>query len=276
MDLMTLLLVIGLVFITGLLFAPLGMGGGLLFVPILHYVADWEIDGVLLLVSLALTTVVSFGSGLAHQKQGYWSTDARNSTLKGAIPGVLVGVLLVILLEDKLDFTFKVASALMILWAIQKTWAKLNSDAEISEVKVEQEEIEQVPVAIGGVIGGVLCSVLGIGSGTIYVPVLRQYTNLKTRTAIGTSLGIMMAVVPIALITHFVALSNQQVSFLFEEGALMLCLLAIVATFLGAKIGANIGLKYIPTKVVMGIFLGLLVLILIRYGIDMGAIINLF
>ena len=51
------LVILGSGFI-GFLFAPLGLGGGLLFAPLLHYGLGWEIDGALLIVSLALSATV--------------------------------------------------------------------------------------------------------------------------------------------------------------------------------------------------------------------------
>ena len=47
------------VLLTAFLFAPLGLGGGMLFVPILHYLADWPLDTATLAVSLLLTLSVS-------------------------------------------------------------------------------------------------------------------------------------------------------------------------------------------------------------------------
>ena len=273
MDAMTMGLVLGLVFVTSLLFAPLGLGGGMLFVPILHYVAGWEIDGALIMVSL--TTVVSYGSGLAHRKQGHWSTEVRNSALWGAIPGVMIGVLIVILLGDKMELTFKVVSILMIMWAIQKTWNKIKADA-VSAVEVTGEQgIKQAHLIIGSGIGGILSAVLGIGSGIINIPLLRQYTDLKTRTAIGTSFGIMMVVVPFAVIIHSFALSAGQLTFLSDENILLFGPSAIITTFIGAQIGAKVGLKYLPTKVVMSIFFGLLIVVLIRYILDLISNVNL-
>jgi len=251
------------------------LGGGLLFVPILHYVGGWEIDGGLLLVSLALTTVVSYGSGLTHRKEGHWSADARNNALWGAIPGVLIGVLVVVLLGDKMDLTFKVVAALMISWSIQKTWIKIKSDAAVNSEEFVEGKIEGVPLAIGSGIGGILSAVLGVGSGIIYIPLLRQYTTLKTRAAIGTSLGIMMVVVPVAVIAHGFALSADQLAFLVDENILLFGPSAIITTFIGAQIGAKVGLKYLPTKVVMSIFFGLLIVVLIRYILDLISNVNL-
>jgi len=275
MDAMTMGLVLGLVFVTSLLFAPLGLGGGLLFVPILHYVGGWEIDGGLLLVSLALTTVVSYGSGLTHRKEGLWSTEARNSALWGAIPGALIGVLIVVFLGDKMDLTFKVVAALMISWSIQKTWIKIKGDAVINSEEFVEGKIEGFPLAIGSGIGGILSAVLGVGSGIIYIPLLRQYTTLKTRAAIGTSLGIMMVVVPVAVIAHGFALSADQLAFLVDENIFLFGLSAIITTFVGAQIGAKVGLKYLPTKAVMGVFFVLLIIVLIRYILDLLTKFNL-
>lgn len=275
MDVMTLALVLSLVFVTSLLFAPLGLGGGLLFVPILHYVAGWEIDGALIMVSLALTTVVSYGSGLTHRKEGHWSTEARNSALWGAIPGALIGVLIVVFLGDKMDLTFKVVAALMISWSIQKTWIKMKGDAVVNSEEFVEGKIEGFPIAIGSGIGGILSAVLGGGSGIIYIPLLRQYTTLGARAAIGTSLGIMMVVVPVAVIAHGFALSADQLAFLVDENIFLFGLSAIITTFVGAQIGAKVGLKYLPTKAVMGVFFALLIIVLIRYILDLFTKFNL-
>ena len=55
MEPISIVLLFILVGFAAFFFAPLGLGGGLLFVPILHYVAGWEITPVTLLTSLILT-----------------------------------------------------------------------------------------------------------------------------------------------------------------------------------------------------------------------------
>ena len=53
----------------GFLFAPLGLGGGLLFAPLLHYGLGWDIDGALLICLSRSSATVSWGSGLRHRKE---------------------------------------------------------------------------------------------------------------------------------------------------------------------------------------------------------------
>ena len=95
MDAVTMALVIlGSGFI-GFLFAPLGLGGGPLFAPLLHYGLGWEINGALLIVSLALSATVAWGSGLRHRKEGHISDERFKQSLGGALPGAILGVLVV-------------------------------------------------------------------------------------------------------------------------------------------------------------------------------------
>ena len=65
------------------MFAPIGMGGGMLFVPLLHYGLGWEINGALFAVSLTLTAVVSWCSGLAQRKQEHFVNAALKVGLQG-------------------------------------------------------------------------------------------------------------------------------------------------------------------------------------------------
>jgi len=94
------------IFAVAFMFAPIGMGGGMLFVPLIHYGLGWEINGALFAVSLTLTAVVSWGSGLAHRKEDYFDNSALKMGLRGAVPGALVGVGIVTLIDDKMDFVF--------------------------------------------------------------------------------------------------------------------------------------------------------------------------
>ena len=118
MEPASIILVFILVGFAAFFFAPLGLGGGLLFVPILHYVAGWEITPVTLLTSLILTAAVSWASGIKHRVEGLYDDDLTKMALYGAIPGALIGALLVNIMENNLDFAFKVVSLGMLAYAI--------------------------------------------------------------------------------------------------------------------------------------------------------------
>tara|TARA_B100001758_G_scaffold51676_1_gene42150 strand:- start:3037 stop:3861 length:825 start_codon:yes stop_codon:yes gene_type:complete len=261
MDALTIALVLlGSAFI-GFLFAPLGLGGGLLFAPLLHYGAGWEIDGALLIVSLGLSGTVAYGSGLRHRKEGFFSDIRLKESLVGALPGAIVGVVLVASLSGSFDVLFKTLSLGFITWAIIKT---IRSR---SKKNIVEESVSTIPLRIGVGIGGMLSSVLAIGAGAIYVPVLRTYGSLQSRKAIGTSLHIMMFVIPLSIIAHLFALNEGQWAVL--ESNIILILLLPCVVIIAANIGARVGIAKVSEQRIMQVFVALLFIIGIRYVLDL-------
>ena len=261
MDALTIALVLLGSASIGFLFAPLGLGGGLLFAPLLHYGAGWEIDGALLIVSLGLSGTVAYGSGLRHRKEGYYSDIRLKESLFGAIPGAIIGVVIVASLSGSLDVLFKSLSLIFVTWAIIKTVRARSKKDSI------EENVSTTPMRIGVGIGGMLSSVLAIGAGAIYVPVLRAYGSLPSRRAIGTSLHIMMCVIPLSILAHLFALKQGQWDVL--ESNLMLILLLPLVVIIAANIGARVGIAKVSEQRIMQIFVVILFVIGIRDSIDL-------
>jgi uncharacterized membrane protein YfcA len=258
------------IFVVAFFFAPIGMGGGMLFVPLLHYGLGWEINGALFAVSLSLTVVVSWGSGLAHRKEKHYDDASLKIGLKGAVIGTILGVGVVVLIGNKMDVVFKTLSLIMISWAIYKTAMKMRIDSKNKEIQdhKREREIQSLPLQIGAGIGGVLSSVLAIGAGVIYVPVLRTFAHLEPRKAIGTSLHFMMVVVPVAIFTHLLTLPTEMYSKLSEEFLLILMFMAL--TLLGSRNGAKYGIKYLSEQQLMKVFLFIIILVGMKYVADLG------
>jgi uncharacterized membrane protein YfcA len=245
----------------GFLFAPLGLGGGLLFAPLLHYGAGWKIDGALLIVSLGLSGTVAYGSGLRHRKEGFYSDLRLKESLIGAIPGAIFGVIIVASLSGSFDVLFKTLSLIFVTWAIIKTLRTRNKKDST------EEKSSTTPMRIGVGIGGMLSSVLAIGAGAIYVPVLRAYGALPSRTAIGTSLHIMMCVIPLSIIAHLLALKEGQWDVL--ESNIILILMLPFVVIIAANIGARVGIAKVSEQRIMQVFVVLLFIIGIRYAFDL-------
>ncbi|HJL97397.1 MAG TPA: sulfite exporter TauE/SafE family protein [Candidatus Poseidoniaceae archaeon] len=258
------------IFVVAFLFAPIGMGGGMIFVPLLHYGLGWEINGALFAISLSLTGVVSWGSGLAHRNENHYDDSSLKIGLKGAVPGALVGVGIVLLIGEEMDTVFKVLSLIMISWAIYKTAMKMKNDSTDQEDEGGENnlEVQAIPLQIGSGIGGILSSVLAVGAGVIYVPVLRSFAHLKPRKAIGTSLHFMMVVVPVSILAHMLTLSSEMYSKLGQEVLLVLIFMAL--TLLGSRSGARYGMKYLSEQQLMKIFLFVIIIVGLKYVIDLS------
>ena len=252
-----LLLVLVLVFLTGFLFAPLGLGGGLLFVPILHYVAGLPLDASVLIISLVLTGCVSYGSGFVHRRGGLMADEIIRNTAPFAFLGAVIGAFVVNAMGDSLDPVFKSLAMLVLIWALFKTTRRIRQGRS----EKEGGEVEALPLRVGVGFGGMASAVLAIGAGAVYIPVLNQFGGLESRRAIGTSLGLMMVVVPIAVLVHALLYSDPwpQVDVLA---------FLVIGVITGSILGARIGLQ-IQDRIILRIFVILLMIILLRYAWDL-------
>jgi uncharacterized membrane protein YfcA len=158
----------------------------------------------------------------------------------------------------------------MIFWAIRKSMTKMNAASSQEELKEngQQAEVERVPLRLGAAVGGMLSSVLAIGAGVIYVPILRAFGHLAPRRAIGSSLHFMMAVIPISIVTHVAFLPSDSIEQLTSDAPFIAGLALL--TFLGARSGAHFGMKHLSEARIMQLFLGLIIIVAIRYVIDLS------
>ncbi|HCA27262.1 MAG TPA: hypothetical protein DEP05_06415 [Betaproteobacteria bacterium] len=175
----------------GLLAGLLGVGGGLVIVPVLafiftaqHFPAG-QVMHLALGTSLASIVFTSLSSVRAHHARR--AVDWR--VVRAAAPGIVIGGLAgafaaTAFSTGKLKLLlvcFEFYAATQMLFGIRPTAARgLPGRGGL--------------FAVGGVIGGV-SSLLGIGGGSLSVPFL-SWCNVNMRTAIGTSAAIGF---PIAL-----------------------------------------------------------------------------
>ena len=107
----------------------------------------------------------------------------------------MLGVLIVLLIGDGLDVAFRVLGALVILMAL----IRMSRDPTEHG---SDHHLRPAALRLGAGIGGSLSSILAIGGGAVYVPLLRSAEGVGDRTAVGTSLNLMLIVLPIAIVAH--------------------------------------------------------------------------
>ena len=252
-------LVIGVLLIAFLI-APLGLGGGILYVPLFHYIGGWELDQRLIIISLLLSAVTSYGSGLEHRKQHYVDDELTGIALWGA----MIGVLFVLSTGTQFKAIFKLLSIVVVGFVIYKMVNRLLRTDTPTE---DKGQVELGKLSATSAFGGFLSSVMAIGAGMIYVPAMKFFGKLETRKAIGSSLNIMMIVVPFAVLAHFILLTNYQKEKLFDESIVLVAL--IIANFSGSKIGAIVGFRLFDENLLVKIFIGVLSITWITYLVDL-------
>ncbi len=167
----------------GVLAGLLGIGGGLIIVPVLMMLFQYQgFDPASLAhvaIGSSLVTIIptAIASTLAHHRKGAvdWQVFASMS------PGLLAGALAGALLADQLQTLWlqRLFGVFLLAVAAQMLWGKISAS-----------RLEQLPQAwllsTTGAVIGVVSGLLGIGGGTMTVPMLARYGKPLAR-AVATS-----------------------------------------------------------------------------------------
>lgn len=172
--------------IAGVVAGLLGVGGGIVIVPVLfHVFTALDIDPAIrmhLAVGTSLATIIptSIMSSRAHFRRGAVDLDL----LKSWGPAVLIGVAAGTLLAGPLS-----GEVLTAIFATVAILVAINMAFNRDGVAVS----DQLPAGAGkwgiGVVIGTFSALMGIGGGTLSVPILSAF-NYPIRRAVGTAAAI--------------------------------------------------------------------------------------
>jgi uncharacterized membrane protein YfcA len=165
----------------GVLSGMAGVGGGIVFVPALVYVAGWDIKEAVA-ASLVIIIFSSLSGTIRNQRSEDpvdWRTAAiLSSTLA---PATLIGVYVSSISSETLV-------EVTILLALAYPTAR-------GRPEVDPEAKKKIPiplVLIAGVFIGALSGLVGVGGGVVMVPLMMLGMGLGTKRAISTSLAVVM------------------------------------------------------------------------------------
>lgn len=266
LDLVTIFAII-LLLIVALIFSPLGLGGGVLYVPIFHYILDWGFQESLI-GSLTLVLMVTLGSGLAHSKSGNADHKIANYGRMSAIPAAILGTILSGLIIKFIgDVVVKILAIIILLFVVNQTIKKMKttSDEQKSDFEYTNELIQKYQ--IGTAFAGISSGLLGIGGGAILVTTNRNILKMDARQSSGTSYLVAATIVPFSLLSHL--LLDGVVSEMIETIGWFAIISIPIIVSLAAFFGAKFAIDNIPRDVVTKVFLGAVSLGIIRYLYDL-------
>ncbi|MFH7325819.1 sulfite exporter TauE/SafE family protein [Desulfurivibrio sp. C05AmB] len=179
------LLYLGLGAVAGVLAGLLGIGGGLVIVPMLVFALAWQGVAAEHLMHLALGTSLAtiiftaVSSFMAHHRRG----AVRWEVVRRIVPGILVGTLGGTFVAAALSTNFLKGFFVLFLYFVafqMLTGRKPNPSRELPG-----------PAGMFGAGGtiGIFSSLVGIGGGTLSVPFM-VWCNIGLHQAIGTSAAI--------------------------------------------------------------------------------------
>ena len=259
------LIAIVLLLSVALIFSPLGLGGGVLYVPILHYLLDWEMQEALT-GSLSLILMVALGSSFAHSKSGYADNKVSNIGRITAIPAAIIGAILSGILIDLVgDIVIKILATMIIVYVIERTITKMRTETVEIEKQIDISEKKQ-QYQFGTAFVGLSSGLLGIGGGAILVTLNRSLLKMDAHKAAGTSYLIVLTIVPVALLSHI--LLDGVTGDIYDKIGLLGIIIIPTLVLLCSYFGAKYAIKNISKNMVTIVFLCAISVSLIRYTID--------
>jgi len=186
-------------FVAGLL----GVGGGLIIVPVLLYLLAPSIDQSILMhtsIGTALAAIVftSISSLYAHHRHGaiLWRNFVKLT------PTILLGSYSGAILVKYLSFDFlRVFFALFEITVALIMWFGVTASSHA-------DNLSRWIWSIAGYVIGLISAMVGIGGGTMTTPFL-VYNNVKIKNAIATSAAVGMPIAIAGSIGFMVAGSSQ-------------------------------------------------------------------
>jgi uncharacterized protein len=242
--------------VAGIVAGLLGVGGGIVIVPVLYYMfTALKIDASVLMhvaVGTSLATILATGasSTRAHYKRGGVDLDLLKRWWWAIALGVVAGAMLAGNLSGgALTFVFGVvALAVSANMMFRKDGSHLADELPGSPLKE----------LLGFLIGGISV-MMGIGGGTLGVPTLTLF-NYPIRKAVGTAaaIGLIIAVPGTLLSVYFGWNAEGLPPFSLGYVNMIGFILIIPASTYAAPLGAKIAHAIDPSKLklIFALFLG--------------------
>lgn len=215
----------------------LGVGGGLIIVPVLYFIFSAQGYEQQYLMHMALTTslativITSISSTLAHHKKRavLWPLVFLLS------PGIIIGSWFGGKFASHLD-----SEILGSVFAVFELLVAINLLLKKQSAR-HQTTINKAIATAGGIVIGFISTIVGIGGGTLTVPFLHWF-NVSMRNAVATSAACGFPIALFGTLSFIYSSWGLQVSSAPSVGYLQLYALAIIAScsFVFAPLGAKL------------------------------------
>ena len=253
MDGLLLLLQAVLIFGVAFIYSNLGLGGGLLFVPILLSTGVASKD-LAVPISLTLTIATAVSSVINHHRRGLVDFHLGGLLVTGALLGSLVGTFFTLRVLN--EETFKAFfTAVLVLFGVYmvRDWVKNARFVDADDQSaMTRPRVAATAAATTG--SGFLSGSMGIGGGLLNVPLLVYVLGRKTRKAIGTSSLLIIPTAAVGFAAYLVDLELQPAGFAWPDAFVLIPIL-MPLVFVGAYIGSRWGLRTLKTRSVALIFI---------------------
>jgi uncharacterized membrane protein YfcA len=163
--------------VAGVLSSLFGIGGGIVLVPVLHYLLGF---------AWVEATQLSLVAVMVQSPTGVWQHARRGSVDWRVAAPLCIAGLLGVFIGDALQPHIAVAW-LKVLFAVLMALAAVRLALPRPPVAADADRLGSVGLYLVGLFAGIIAKLLGIGGGLVTVPML-ALTGLPVHLAVGSSL----------------------------------------------------------------------------------------
>jgi uncharacterized membrane protein YfcA len=257
MDLVLLALGILGVFAIAFVYSNLGMGGGILYVPVLFWLTGYSEDMV---VPLSLTLVLANCISALHNHQRSGLVDWKLGFIltTGAIFGSVIGTLFNLSTGKGIFLLIFLGVVIAAIVKMLADWVKKGEKTDVDDDR-KLTNNRLVIACIGTIVAGFICGALGLGGGVIIVPILMYILGRGTKNAIGTSFLIMLVATIVGIGTYLIEGVPIDPLYVFSLAPVVL-----VASYIGSRWG----IKRLKGRSVRLLFILVLLIAVVKLGFD--------
>ncbi len=246
--------------LAGLVAGLFGIGGGIILVPFFLWLFSsrgFPQDAVMhiaVATSLATIIITSIASVFAHHRLGAVLWDV----VYKLAPGVFIGAVTGAAVADKLP-----TETLRLIFASYLLIVSMEMAMQWRP-KTIQKKVSSPTLRISGIVIGALSSILGIGGGTLTVPLLSRYNYpMRNTVAISSACGLPIAIsgsISFALLGYGkTGLPEGSIGYVDWPAFLGIVLTSILFAPVGAKLAHKL-----PTRSLKRFFALLLFLVAVK------------
>jgi uncharacterized protein len=223
----------------GLMAGLLGVGGGLVLVPALIVLLPMQgvPDAVVMQVALATSLTSIFFTGLSSAYAHYRRGALAWSAIRWLVPGLLIGASLGGITAAQLSSG--VLKMMVAVFCILIGLQMLLNRSAIKTLQTQEKKLNRILSAWGVLIGGI-SSLVGIGGGSLTVPLLisRGYAPVNavaSSNACGIVIALSAALTYALQDTHHI-MPSGVIGYVHWPAALLIALASIPVAPFGAKL----------------------------------------
>lgn len=239
----------------GVLAGLLGVGGGIVIVPALYLALGFADLGagvamqVAVATSLATIVFTALSSGLSHHRRGAVDLALLRRWAPWVVAGVVSGSLLGAVVNGRVMVGVFAAVASLVALNMLLGKGRVSPEPRVAPAPVW---------ALTGVLAGGVSALMGIGGGTVCVPIL-SFLGYDIRRAVGTSaalgllIGLPATLVYIATGLHAKGLPPLSLGYVNLLAVAVITPLTTSFAVLGARLAHTIPMQAL--RIAFGIFL---------------------